>query len=280
MKKIIYLFLIFIPALVVAQYKTEIITAPNTNVYVYLGTLPVSNANDLHKLKVDIFGGAWESSSIGETSYYIANRNGLVINQTTMGGSNDNRFTLHAYNNLAGGIDFYLLTSNYTAIAVKSYTLGYDATQLITNTTSSSPPQLTEITPLKINPITVTDQSGNVGIGTTSPDAKLTVNGTVHSREVKVDVNIAPDYVFEKDYKLKTLAEVQKYIAENKHLPEIPSAKVMEQNGVDLSNMNMQLLKKVEELTLYLIEKDKSEKKQASRIRALEQQVHTLIKKK
>ena len=121
---------------------------------------------------------------------------------------------------------------------------------------------------------------GNVGIGTTSPDAKLTVNGTIHSKEVKVDLNVpGPDYVFEKDYKLKTLAEVQKYIAVNKHLPEIPSAKVMEQNGVDLSNMNMQLLKKVEELTLYLIEKDKSEKEQAIKFNALEKQVSTLLKR-
>ena len=80
-----------------------------------------------------------------------------------------------------------------------------------------------------------------------------------------------PDYVFEKDYKLKTLTEVQKYITANKHLPEIPSAKNMEQNGVDLSEMNMKLLKKVEELTLYLIENEKQLKEQRKEINGLKE---------
>jgi hypothetical protein len=98
-------------------------------------------------------------------------------------------------------------------------------------------------------------ESGNVGIGTASPDAKLAVNGTVHAKEVKVDLNITgPDYVFEKDYNLMSLEEIKTYIEKHKHLPEVPSAKEMETNGVNLSEMNMILLKKVEELTLHVIE--------------------------
>ncbi|MBY0435311.1 MAG: hypothetical protein K2U26_14485 [Cyclobacteriaceae bacterium] len=105
---------------------------------------------------------------------------------------------------------------------------------------------------------TLTLFSGNVGIGTESPNQKLTVNGTVYSKEVKVDLNIqGPDYVFEKDYKLASLDEIKSYIDEHKHLPEVPSAKEMEKNGVQLGEMNMLLLKKVEELTLYLIEQNK-----------------------
>ena len=84
---------------------------------------------------------------------------------------------------------------------------------------------------------------------------KLTVKGSIHSEGVKVDLNVpAPDYVFEPDYELRTLKEIKKYITENKHLPEIPSAVEIDKNGINLGDMNMRLLKKIEELTLYQIE--------------------------
>ena len=107
------------------------------------------------------------------------------------------------------------------------------------------------------NDVMTLKTNGNIGIGTTSPDEKLTVNGKIHATEIKVDLNVpAPDYVFEDDYQLPKLRDIQNYIAKNKHLPEVPSAKEMEKNGINLSDMNMLLLKKVEELTLHLIEKD------------------------
>jgi hypothetical protein len=97
--------------------------------------------------------------------------------------------------------------------------------------------------------------SGNVGIGTAAPDAKLAVNGTIHSREVKVDLSVpGPDYVFDTDYKLTELHELKAYVEKHHHLPEIPSAEEMARNGLNLGEMNTKLLKKVEELTLYLIE--------------------------
>jgi hypothetical protein len=102
------------------------------------------------------------------------------------------------------------------------------------------------------------DANGNVGIGSTSPDQKLTVNGTIHSKEVKVDLSVpGPDYVFEKDYDLLSLTELETYINQNKHLPEVPSAKEMEKDGLNLKEMNLILLKKVEELTLFAIEANK-----------------------
>lgn len=112
--------------------------------------------------------------------------------------------------------------------------------------------------------------TGNVGIGSQSPDYKLTVNGTVHCSEVKVDVNIPPDYVFEEGYKLRTLEEVKKYIDENKHLPEVPSAKEMEKTGVSVGEMNMLLLKKVEELTLYLLDLKKENEILKTKIEVIE----------
>lgn len=100
--------------------------------------------------------------------------------------------------------------------------------------------------------------NGNVGIGSKNPIAKLTVDGTVLAKEIKVKTDITvPDYVFEPDYKLPRLEEVEHYVKQNKHLPEVPSAKEIEKTGLDLAAMNLILLKKVEELTLHLIEKEK-----------------------
>src|SRR5690606_13741149 len=98
--------------------------------------------------------------------------------------------------------------------------------------------------------------SEKVGIGTTTPDSKLTVKGNIHTNEVKVDLlgAVAPDYVFENDYYLKPLKEVENYITKEKHLPNIPSAKNMETDGINLKEFNLKLLEKIEELTLYTIQ--------------------------
>jgi len=100
--------------------------------------------------------------------------------------------------------------------------------------------------------------NGYVGIGTRTPDTKLAVLGTIHANEVKVDLSVpGPDYIFKPDYKLTNLSELKDYLDKNHHLPEIPSAKQMAKDGINLGEMNTKLLQKVEELTLYLIEQNK-----------------------
>nr|WP_315202935.1 tail fiber protein [uncultured Flavobacterium sp.] len=115
-------------------------------------------------------------------------------------------------------------------------------------------------------------QNGNLGIGTTAPDEKLTVKGKIHTQEVRVDMTgaLVPDYVFANDYKLQSLSEIESYIKKNNHLPEIPSAGEIEKNGLLLAEMNMNLLKKVEELTLYMIEQNKIILEQNKRLEKLE----------
>lgn len=117
------------------------------------------------------------------------------------------------------------------------------------------------------------DQNGNVGIGTSNPNGyKLAVAGTAIAQKVKVTAAAAswPDYVFHKEYVLPSLQEVAAYIAIHQHLPEIPSAAEIEKNGQDLGEMNKQLLKKVEELTLYIIQQQKETEGLKERVKALE----------
>ena len=102
--------------------------------------------------------------------------------------------------------------------------------------------------------------SGNVGIGTKKPQAKLAVNGDILAKSIRVNTSSTywPDYVFEDGYNLMSLSDLESYIAKNKHLPGIPSASEIDaKNEVDLGEMNALLLEKVEELTRYIIELQK-----------------------
>ncbi|WP_443938789.1 hypothetical protein [Pedobacter sp. MW01-1-1] len=117
---------------------------------------------------------------------------------------------------------------------------------------------------------TLGNANGNVGIGISAPTEKLAVNGNIRAKEIKVESNNWPDYVFEKEYNLLSLTELENYVKTHKHLPEVPSQKEVQENGLALGEMNKALLKKVEELTLHLIEKDKeiAKLKQADEVKS------------
>lgn len=125
-------------------------------------------------------------------------------------------------------------------------------------------------------------QNGYIGINTKTPDAMLTVKGSIHTQEVVVDLEgaVAPDYVFEKyftgtsllnpAYEFLSLAEIEDFIEKNHHLPNIPSSKEIDQNGLLLKEMNLMLLEKIEELTLHTIAQQKQIEALSKRIENLE----------
>ena len=116
--------------------------------------------------------------------------------------------------------------------------------------------------------------NGHVGIGTSRPAYLLDVKGVIRATEVKIEsIDAFADYVFESDYALRPLSEVESFVRDHGHLPEIPSASQVKEEGVGLVEMQVKLLKKIEELTLYAIDQQRLLESQS---RVMEQQQERL----
>jgi hypothetical protein len=270
-----------------AQY-TAIACGPNITPavnYVFLGSLgfaPDNGANS-QKLQVDIIGGGWGANDKGTTTFYIANRGGLSVNQVTQGGSSFTGGSLKVFQS-GTTTSFYLAVNSatgYFAFAVQAYLFGYATTaQQVSISTQTTVPTGIDITSsITVTPVLITDQNGNIGLNTPSPDPayRLSVNGKIRAKEIRVETGWA-DYVFDKGYELPSLIDVKNYIDQNHHLPEIPSEAEIAKEGLNLGEMNKLLMKKVEELTLYLIEKDKEDEEHTTQLKLMAEEVNHLKK--
>ncbi|WP_072921703.1 cell wall anchor protein [Chryseobacterium sp. OV279] len=107
-------------------------------------------------------------------------------------------------------------------------------------------------------------------------NATARFDGKIFAKEVEVKANVWADYVFQKDYKLNTLEQVEKHIQEKGHLPNMPSAEKVMQDGINVAEMNAKLLEKIEELTLYSIQQNKQIKNLQEENKTLKSQSHEI----
>ncbi|WP_395076196.1 hypothetical protein [Flavobacterium sp.] len=199
---------------------------------------------------------------------------------------NNKTLTLDSTGNLIGAntgsifyMSGYLNNSRFIGLS------GYDFTITdggIPSGTRSDPP---------VNSIFKVKSNGKVGIGTfnTFPTTagsislsnyKLFVQGGILTEEVRISLQSTwADYVFNKDYKLTPLNKVEDFIQKNGHLQNVPSAKEVKENGIELGEMAKIQQEKIEELTLYIIEQNKTNEKQTKEIEELKVLVKTLIEK-
>lgn len=240
-----------------------------------VGNLPKTSEGVFQKFKVTVFGGNWHNYNTAENSYYISTRDGLVINQEVHGGSYS-KYEFRVYDN-GSSYDFVIVPiDHFTSFNIQSWLLeGSSLSGLpITDYVVDGKNDVTH--GVIINQLFITSHQGSIGIGK-SPESniKLDVAGTIRATEVKVEaattaqlnvdgtlhantIKVATkgqtaDHVFADDYPLRPLGEVEQFIIQNKHLLDIPCAKQMEAEGMNLAEMNKMLLQKIEELTLYTI---------------------------
>lgn len=291
MKTVIVFLKLFIICVVTLSAQGSFIrTGSTTGDRFFVASLPKTGAANYQKLKIEVTGGNYFNDNLGTRVYTISSRNGFGTNnlirvaQEQRGGATSFYSlkvyeTTDAYDFIIESTEFYLsifvqawLTtgpvSNITPVTVQEV-------KRYTNTSSIDVTSQVEL----INVYT-TDNFGNIGIGVTAPKAKLDVNGVIRSKEVKIEATGWSDFVFNEDYKLPGLKEIEAHIKEYKHLPDIPSEAEVLENGITVGEMQAKLLQKIEELTLYVIDQDKKYDDLKKENDAIKQELKLLKQKK
>ncbi|MCK9403725.1 MAG: hypothetical protein M0Q26_10040 [Chitinophagaceae bacterium] len=208
--------------------------------------------------------GTGNSSFTGNVGIGIANPGSkLWLQNAVSAGSNNYMLTLENPTTAAdarSGMRFWVNAGNTAGATISISNDNYSGGSMLFNTIASGTESV-RMTILALN--------GNVGIGTTAPFEKLSVNGNISTKKLIVTQTGWSDYVFDKDYKLRSLQSLEAYINQYKHLPEVPTAKEVEAKGISVGDNQALLLKKIEELTLYVIAQQKQIDNQAKEIEEL-----------
>lgn len=181
-----------------------------------------------------------------------------------------------------GFLKFGPMDSGYARFKTNMSTYHFDKGIILENGILSSVSDLFFKTSNNTTTCMTISKNGNVGIGTEVPyyAYKLDVNGDIRAKKIYVTNTLqaneiivkttGADFVFSDDYQLRPLSEVKAFIEENKHLPEIKSAREMQENGVSVNELQTQLLQKIEELTLYLIQQEQTIQELRQKLEQLE----------
>ena len=192
--------------------------------------------------------------------FYVKRLNGTATSQVGF-----------ANNKTSGNITWH--PDAATPATTYSLNLGANLLTYYNNGTTETIWRSGNFNPSSYLPLTGGSITGDINIGTTALQKQLNVNGNIKARKVKVTITDWPDYVFDSAYQVMPLPKLQAYLAQHKHLPGVPSAETVSQEGLELGENQAVLLKKIEELTLYILEQNKKQEAMEKKMMELEKKL-------
>lgn len=237
----------------------NVYSSPDFPQYIFVGSIPsdTESLDNAQRVKIELFGGNYEEGSQSRTIYVVDSRYGCRISKEMTSGITTGTHKLRIFQR-DNMYDIVIEVFGWGGYNIKSTFLGYDIYSSDFKCEYYDISGKKDVTSNFITTIlTVSDKNGNVGIGIMNPSCKLDVAGTIRSKEVKIESTGWADFVFKEEYKLPSLQSIEKHINQKGTLPDIPSEHEVKENGLNLGEMQIKLLQKIEELTLYTIQQQK-----------------------